>query len=464
MSRRLAISSRAPLLALLVVSVLSLVARGLLLDEPCQSPCTQASQHTMIFDEAYYVNAARVIAGIRPPAGAHYADAPLGTDPNAEHPQGAKLIMAGAIELFGDGPFAWRIGSLLFGSIALLGMYALARGAGAEPWPAVGAAALLGADNLLLVHGRIGTLDIYAVAMMIWAAAAYVRGRPLLAGIVLGIATCFKEISPYLLFAFALLELGRLAVRGRLADPPAGWRAAPGLARLITAGLASAGTFVGLLAVMDAIATPYADANAKLITGGPFAEISHIITYGVHLTSPNGPQGIASYPWQWLIDLKPIVYLSVNPSLPGHQLGAITPVCAFLGFVSPPILALGLGGLLLGAGRMLARRRPLPAGAVTLDGQPRWALRGAADAQLALVAIAWFLGTWLPFALQSLVDQRTSYLYYMVIVMPGLYLAASGAALTLWRSERRWARATCLLWGLAVAAAAVVLYPFVAVF
>jgi predicted membrane-bound dolichyl-phosphate-mannose-protein mannosyltransferase len=128
--RRLPIwlSGRAPLIVLALVSVLSLGVRAYKLNGPCVSPCTTVSDHALISDESYYVDAAQVIAGIRPPrtlsAGqvATYHNAPLGTDPNAEHPQGAKLVIAGAIELFGNGPLAWRIGSLLFGSLAILGM------------------------------------------------------------------------------------------------------------------------------------------------------------------------------------------------------------------------------------------------------------------------------------------------------------------------------------------------------
>ena len=121
--------------------------------------------------------------------------------------------MAGAIELFGDGPFAWRIGSLIFGSLAILGMYALVRSAGGGPWSALGASTLMACDNLLLVHGRIGTLDIYAVATMIWAVAFYLWRRPMLAGLTLALATAFKEVAPYALIVLALLELGRVLAR-----------------------------------------------------------------------------------------------------------------------------------------------------------------------------------------------------------------------------------------------------------
>ncbi len=461
MVRRISSRASAPLLALAVVSVLSLAARGLLLGQPCQSPCTTASEHTLVFDEAYYVNAARVIAGIRPPSGSHYATSPLGTDPNAEHPQGAKLIMAAAIEIFGDGPFAWRIGSLIFGSLAILGMYALVRGAGGGRWSAVGAAALMACDNLLLVHGRIGTLDIYAVAAMVWGIALYLRGRWVAAGVVLAVADCFKEVSFYALLVLGLIELGRVIVVARDPDPPADWHWWPALARLAATAFVSIGVFVGLLGLMGLIAQPYADAEGRLITGGPFDHLWHMITYGAHLTSPHGPQGIASYPWQWLLDLKPITYLRINPSLPGQGLYAIRPVSAFFGMVSPPILLLAVPGVLFGIYRFAVRRRTV---GETASGSAPTPMRSLGDVQLAILGPAWFLGTWLPYEAQSAVDSRTSYLYYMVVVMPGIYVAATYLISLGWRRRRLWLRALIGVWALSVLVAAVLMYPFVAAF
>jgi Dolichyl-phosphate-mannose-protein mannosyltransferase len=462
MVRRLSSRASAPLLALALVSVLSLAARGLLLGQPCQSPCTTANQHTLIFDEAYYVNAARVIAGIHPPAGSHYDHSPLGSDPNAEHPQGAKLIMAVAIEIFGDGPFAWRIGSLIFGSLAILGMYALVRAAGGGRWSALGVASLMACDNLLLVHGRIGTLDIYGVAAMIWGVAFYLRGWWVAAGAALAVADGFKEVSFYALLVLGLIEVGRVLVALRDPDPPPGWHWRPAFIRLVATAFVSIGLFVGLLGLMGLVAKPYADAEARLITGGPFDHLWHMITYGANLTSPGGPQGIASYPWQWLLDLKPITYLRINPSLPGQGLDGIHPVSAFLGMVSPPILALAIPGVVWGIVRS-ARRRRLVEPAADDAGAPRPG-RSIGDLQLAILGPAWFIGTWLPYELQSALDARTSYLYYMVVVMPGIYVAVTYLLSLGWRRRTPWLRGLILLWGASVVVGVVLMYPFVAAF
>jgi hypothetical protein len=71
------------------------------------------------------------------------------------------------------------------------------------------------------------------------------------------------------------------------------------------------------------------------------------------------------------------------------------------------------------------------------------------------VALAWFLGTFAPFVVLSVAFQRTSYLYYMVVVMPGIYLAASYVA---WRARRY--RRLLAVWSVVVIGAAIVMYPF----
>ena len=435
LTRRHGWASRRPSLPLWLlgaVVVLSLAARLAWINEPCKAPCTSPQDHILVFDEDYYVNAARVIVGIRPPTGAPYANAPLGTDGNSEHPQLVKLMIAGGIELFGDGPLAWRLPSVVFGTVAILGMFALAIAAGGGPWVGLGAAALMACDNLLLVHGRIGTLDVPAVAGMIWAATLYLRGRPLLAGVLLGIATCAKEVAPYLLFALVALELLRW-LRTRT-------HAVKRLVRLAVCAAATAVSFLVGLEVLGLIAAPYSPQTGKLVPNGAFGHLGHILSYAAHQTSPHGPRGIASYPWDWLVDIKPITYLQINPGHPTAALNRVEPAVHFLGMISPPILVLGLPALLWVAVWLLRPPRR----------DSRWA-----PSEVGVVGLAWFLGTYLPFVAATLIESRTSYLYYMIIVMPGIYLAVADLV-------RRvgWDRKLVLAWMGCVLAAAVVMYPF----
>jgi predicted membrane-bound dolichyl-phosphate-mannose-protein mannosyltransferase len=310
-------------------------------------------------------------------------------------------------------------------------------------------------DNLLLVHGRIATLDIYTVAMMIWGMALYLRGQPLLAGVTLGIAAAFKLVAPYLWLSLVVLEAARCLCTWRRRGYPSSWGLWPAAKRLVICTLGGFGTFIGLLALMDGIATPYADAEGKLITGGPFAHLSHMISYAAQQTSPNGPSGIASYPWQWLLDLQPITYLRINPSLPEQGLFAIHPVSKFLGVISPPIIALAIPALLFCVYRFVRLPR-------VLDGARLSTAPG--ETQLAVVGVAWFLGTWIPFQALSVLDSRTSYIYYMVVVMPGIYVAIASLLSKVWRLGRWPLSALIVAWVLGVLVAAVLLYPFVPAF
>jgi len=51
-----------------------------------------------------------------------------------------------------------------------------------------------------------------------------------------------------------------------------------------------------------------------------------------------------------------------------------------------------------------------------------------------------------------------------VIVMPGIYAAAAYLVALGWRRRSRWLSAVTVVWGLGVLVAAVLMYPFVAVF
>jgi dolichyl-phosphate-mannose-protein mannosyltransferase len=434
MARRLRTRSL-PLVLLAVLSLTSLVVRAAWLGQPCRAPCRSAADHLLIFDESYYVNAARIIAGVRAPPGGAYATAPLGDDPNAEHPQLAKLAIAGGIELFGDGPLAWRLPSLLLGSLAIVGVFALVRAAGGERWTALGAAALMAADNLLLVHSRIATLDIYVLAAMIWAAVLYLRGRPVAAGLLLGVGACFKLVAPYLLVALAIWEL----LRRRAVSGAAGrsWRAAAGA--LAACAAAGAVAFIGLLTLLDRVAPPYDLTAGRAVKPGPLHHLAHMVSYAAKQTSPHGPKGIASYPWQWLVDLKPIVYLNINPGRPSAGLAQAHPQAHFLGMISPPLLALGVP-VVIGMASGLARRSRY-----TIEPGP-----------VGTLGLAWFLGTFVPFLLLSLIWSRTSYLYYMVIVMPGIYLIVAELIQRVGKRHRR----LVLVWWVTVIAAAVIMYPF----
>jgi dolichyl-phosphate-mannose-protein mannosyltransferase len=425
---------RAPVTALCLILGFSFGVKVIDLGQPCTAPCHRSDPHTLIFDEAYYVNAARVIDGIEPPKKQPYHGAPKGMDPNAEHPQLAKLIMAGTIKLFGDDALGWRIGSVLFGLIAMVALYALVLAAGGSGWLAVGTVAVMAMDNLLLVHSRIGTLDIYALAMMLTAAALYMRGSPLLAGLALGIGGCMKEVALYLLFVIVLYEALRLlhARWGRRLEP--GERrpklALGGVRDAAVFIAVSAASFLALLWLLDVLMPAWDPGTHTIYGGSPFTHLAHIYKFALLLKAKAG--GIASTPWQWLLDQRPINYarVAVNTMVNGKIVSSHASVF-FEGAINPFIIYLAIPALFAALACAWS------------DGE-----------RLAALGACWCLGTFLALLYNSEIQDRISYLYYMVLVMPGVYILTARLF-----ASRRMPTAATVGWAVALVYGFLHLFP-----
>jgi dolichyl-phosphate-mannose-protein mannosyltransferase len=416
---------------LAVLLALSGFARVLDLGRPCTAPCRSGTSALLIFDESYYVNAARVIDHINPPVGSAYHSAPLGKDPNAEHPQLAKLVIAAGIKILGDNPWGWRIGSVLFGLAAIIALFLLVRAAGGSRWLAVGAAAVMAADNLALVHGRIATLDIYAVCMMLVAATLYLRSHPLAAGIALGVGGAMKLVALYLVVALFIFEAFRLLRAWR--SEHAGTR--PSLRGAITLALFTAATAITLLVlvwVLDLLVPAYDTGTRITYAGDPFAHLSHMINYALSLHSTPGAVGASSSPWQWLLNERPFDYarVAVN-SISNGTIVTTRELIRFQGAVNPFIIFLAVPALFAGV-------------------STAW----RSDDDVSALAASWALGTFGVFAVQADLLHRVSYIYYLLIVLPGVYIL-----LAQWFSSVRMPVAATLGWAVILIYGFAHLYP-----
>jgi len=373
--------ARAVLLLILLATVLS---RVVLLTKP---------DGALIFDEVYYVNAARVLLHLPVAAGAPYADSVPGTDPNTEHPPLGKVLIAGSMTLFGDNALGWRIPSVIAGVLAVLLLYLIVRAAGGDAWLAALAAALLALDNLALVHGRIGTLDMMLVAGMLLGAWCALRGWPILAGLAFALAALVKINGVLGLGAAILVELV-LAWWARRDGGPVRPHAR---AVVLMAVAFVPAWFLGLWA-LDAAFSTYAS---------PIAHLQHILQYGASLTRDTALNQ-ESYPWQWLINEVQMNYFrtDVTISVNGEAIGSY-PSVYFRGAMNPFVIAAAPLGVAFAIWRLVTERD-----------------------RVGLWVVAWTAATLLPLVGLALVH-RISYIYY---VLPTLPAVAVGVALFLRRA------------------------------
>jgi len=236
-----------------------------------------------VYDEALFVPAAKCML--------------RGLSCNPEHPPLGKAIVAGSIALLGDNSIAWRLPSVLAGTLAVLLVFLIVRKYASEKTAMI-AAFLLGVENLWFTQSSLAMLDTIAVFFVLCAMLAFVHGRSVLTGTLLGIAMLTKESMALMLPVFVL----HAAVMQKRAFSQKALRAAVKAAlRVVLPALA---VFLAGLWVYDAAFDAFPS---------PVHHLAYLSEY--HRTYEPPSAGGAVHPAMWLFWPKEITYYEDAPKV-----------------------------------------------------------------------------------------------------------------------------------------------------
>ncbi len=366
--------------AFLYLALAGLILRIIWLDKPIDS---------LIFDEKYYVNVARIILRL-PHDPDVYSDAPLGLDPNHEHPFLGKGFIAFSMIFLGDNAWGWRMPSIIFGVIGILVFYLLVKKISNRSDFALFSAFLFTFDNLVFVHGRIATLDIFMLTFMLLGVYWYFSGRYYLSAFALALSTLSKIGGLYGFVTIIVFHLLKMTLNRRK-EGGISWREIfdwleKYILTYIIVGLV-------LLTIIDRVWVGY---------NNPFDHISFVYNYTKALTRLV-PEGIESYPWQWLINEVKIPYLTVNVNVYADDKIVNTyPSIAFTGAMNPLIIFLTIPAILYSAYCYYEKRE-----------------------DITLFTVIWFVFTYLPFYPMSFLWHRIMYIFYFLNTIPSVCIAIS---------------------------------------
>ena len=372
----------------LILFVVDIALRMIWLNQPPGS---------LIFDEWYYVNVARVILGLPQSVGSNgqppYVNAIPGIDPNQEHPPLAKLMIALSMHLLGNNGYGWRIPSVIFGSLAILVFYLLMKKITKFEQAPIIATFLLSFDTLTFVLSRIAILDIFMLTFMLLGFYWYFTNHPYFSALGMALSSLCK-ITGVAGFAVIVVLQAFRCIKNR--GEGSTWNAYfSWFEKYLTTFAVS---FLILLTLFDNITRllwvgpPYAN---------PFVHIQYILTYSSSLVS-SCPNGIISCPWQWLANQIQIPYLVVNVQVTAGNVVSKHDSIAFLGMMNPTILYLAIPAMLYLS----------------------YTYFNAKD-DFSSFNLVWFAAAYLPYLPAVIFGNRVTYLFYFLPAMPAVCAAVA---------------------------------------
>ncbi|MDA1079567.1 MAG: phospholipid carrier-dependent glycosyltransferase [bacterium] len=250
-----------------------------------------------MFDEVYHAVTAKLIAHNDPRA---YEWSARSDEPDTAidwlHPPGAKLLQAGSIRLFGETSFAWRLSSVVFGTLVVLTTAWLAQALFQDKRLALLAGFFAACDGLLLVQSRIAMNDIHVTFFILQSLLWYWKYRKekiyryfLATAVMAGFAIASKWSGVFVIGAIGVFEVLSLEIKQWKATNS--WKITRNLALLLILPL-----------------TIYLASYGQMwLQGKPwshFVELHRQIwAYQTTLTATHPYQSSA---WQWFLNARPV--------------------------------------------------------------------------------------------------------------------------------------------------------------
>jgi predicted membrane-bound dolichyl-phosphate-mannose-protein mannosyltransferase len=240
-------------------------------------------------------------------------------------------------------------------------------------------------DNLVFIQSRIAILDIFALTFMLLGLYWYFSGHSYFSAIGMSLSALSKITGVAGILIIVILHAVRFATgrtKGKTWSDFFSW-----FEKYFVVFL---GSFLVLLTIMDRLWVGYSN---------PIEHIQYILSYSANLVS-QCPNGIISCPWQWLLNQVQIPYLTVNVQVSSASGASSYKSVSFLGAMNPAILYLTIPAMLYAAYSYYQKR-----------------------SDLTLLSIVWFAVTYLPYYPATIIDQRVTYLFYLLAAVPAICAA-----------------------------------------
>jgi len=332
-----------------------------------------------VFDESYYVKAARKLLN--------------GEPSNNEHPPLSKVLIVLGIVLFGDNPLGWRISSIIMSSISIALLYELALLLSRNKAACFSAALLFATDIMAFDIGQIGMLDASSIMFVLIASILLLRKRYDLSGLFFGLAFLCKLSSIFAVgIIFFLLWIGPIEGKKSLVRYLKEW--APLAGRILLIG------FITLL-----IGLWIYDAGYKVFNGNPVNHLNFMFIYNNSLKYEDA--GDVILPLQWINPLNPFspvpYHVTTVREIPtGGIVREYHPI-AYYGLYTPlwwSIWAIG---------------------PISLIQTIRKAHKSEGQGIDAFVFL-WIVTNFFPYIMFAYLIQRWVYPFYFCMTLPGLYM------------------------------------------